>query len=108
VVEPTVEDPGRGAPVRLSLPRRGTQPMTSNAPSGPSLANRPLSEPSTARLPLDEPRRAEALARHADAMREGAPGYLDPATGLFVLTAQYLADRGICCDTGCRHCPYTP
>jgi hypothetical protein len=23
-----------------------------------------------------------------------------------VLTARYLADRGSCCDQGCRHCPY--
>ena len=38
----------------------------------------------------------------------GAPGYDDPETGLFVFTASYLADRGTCCDTGCRHCPYTP
>jgi hypothetical protein len=33
-------------------------------------------------------------------------GYLDPATGLFVLTAAYLLERSTCCETGCRHCPY--
>jgi hypothetical protein len=32
--------------------------------------------------------------------------YLDPVTGLSVLTAGYLAARGSCCDSGCRHCPY--
>ena len=26
--------------------------------------------------------------------------------GLFVLTAQFLAQRGFCCERGCRHCPY--
>ena len=26
--------------------------------------------------------------------------------GLVVLTAQYLRDRGYCCTSGCRHCPY--
>ena len=25
-----------------------------------------------------------------------------------VLTAGFLADRGTCCDRGCRHCPYLP
>jgi hypothetical protein len=34
------------------------------------------------------------------------PGYLDPDTGLFVLTAAYLLERAVCCGTGCRHCPY--
>jgi hypothetical protein len=26
--------------------------------------------------------------------------------GLLVFTAQYLRDRGYCCTSGCRHCPY--
>ena len=26
--------------------------------------------------------------------------------GLVVFTAQYLRDRGYCCASGCRHCPY--
>jgi uncharacterized protein DUF5522 len=36
----------------------------------------------------------------------GEVGYLDPRTGLFVLTAGFLAARGTCCGRGCRHCPY--
>ena len=70
------------------------------------MAERPLTEPHLSRLPLDHPRRAEILAAHAEALREGKPGYLDPGTGLFVLTAGFLADRGLCCERGCRHCPY--
>lgn len=46
------------------------------------------------------------LDAHARAVAAGEDGYLDPATGLFVLTAAYLADRGRCCGSGCRHCPY--
>lgn len=46
------------------------------------------------------------LDAHAAAVAAGEDGYLDPATGLFVLTAAYLADRGGCCGSGCRHCPY--
>ena len=46
------------------------------------------------------------LAAHEQAEREGADGYADPTTGLFVFTAAYLAARGTCCDSNCRHCPY--
>jgi hypothetical protein len=45
-------------------------------------------------------------AVHAKAMADGEDGYLDPRTGLFVLTADYLTRRGFCCGNGCRHCPY--
>ena len=69
-------------------------------------APRPLTEPHPDRLAPDHPRRAEILAAHADALARGDAGYLDPGTGLFVLTAGDLAARGTCCTRGCRHCPY--
>ena len=69
-------------------------------------ASRPLTEPHPSRLPPERPDRAAILAAHAAALEAGEPGYRDPSTGLFVFTAGYLADRGSCCDTGCRHCPY--
>jgi hypothetical protein len=69
--------------------------------------DRPLTEPHPSRLPLDHPRRAEILAAHRAALDAGDGGYLDPDTGLFVLTAGFLARRGTCCGRGCRHCPYT-
>ncbi len=69
-------------------------------------AVRPLSEPHPSRLPPAHPGREAILAAHAEAMARDEPGYLDPATGLFVLTAAYLLGRGDCCETGCRHCPY--
>jgi len=54
------------------------------------------------RPPVDESiRRA-----HDAAVAAGEAGYLDPATGLFVLTSAYLAERGSCCEQGCRHCPF--
>lgn len=74
--------------------------------TGRPLAGRPLTEPHPSRLPLDHPRRTEILAVHAAALADDQPGYLDPDTGLFVLTAGFLAARGTCCDRGCRHCPY--
>jgi hypothetical protein len=70
------------------------------------LASRPLTEPHPDRLPADHPGRAEVLAAHEAALAAGAAGYLDPGSGLFVLTARFLADRGTCCGQGCRHCPY--
>jgi hypothetical protein len=63
-------------------------------------------EPHPSRLAPDHPRREEILARHREALGAGQAGYLDPESGLFVLTAGFLADRGFCCTRGCRHCPY--
>jgi hypothetical protein len=35
---------------------------------------------------------------------EGVDYYVE--NGLFVFTAEYLRERGYCCTSGCRHCPY--
>jgi hypothetical protein len=70
------------------------------------LADRALTEPHPARFPLDHPDRDQILAAHAAALAADEAGYLDPASGLFVLTAGFLAARGTCCGRGCRHCPY--
>jgi hypothetical protein len=70
------------------------------------LAPRALTEPHPSRLAPGHPRRAEILAAHAAALAAGQAGYLDPDSGLFVLTAGFLAGRGTCCTRGCRHCPY--
>jgi hypothetical protein len=69
-------------------------------------SSRPVDEPHPSRLAPDHPRRAEILAAHAAAMAAGDLGYLDPVSGLFVLTAAHHLERGSCCDQGCRHCPY--
>ncbi|MFG1676768.1 DUF5522 domain-containing protein [Micromonospora sp. NPDC049282] len=73
---------------------------------GDELADRPLTEPHPSRLPPQHPGRAAILAAHAAALAAGEAGYLDPDTGLFVLSAGFLARRGTCCGRGCRHCPY--
>ena len=72
----------------------------------PGLAPRPLTEPHPDRLDPAHPRYDAIIARHSAAVAAGQNGYADPATGLFVLTAGFLAARGTCCDNGCRHCPY--
>ncbi len=35
---------------------------------------------------------------------EGLDYYVE--NGLIVFTAHYLRNRGYCCESGCRHCPY--
>jgi len=62
--------------------------------------------PRTDRLDPRRPDYAAIFDAHDKAVARGEPGYEDPSTGLFVMTAPYLADRGHCCDQGCRHCPY--
>lgn len=49
----------------------------------------------------------EALEIHRRACQAGEAGYVDPETGLFVMTSVYLRGRGYCCGSGCRHCPYS-
>jgi hypothetical protein len=39
-------------------------------------------------------------------LEEGVDFYRDEQ-GRYVFTAKYLRDRGYCCGSGCRHCPYT-
>ena len=90
-------------------PRATRNPVYRLASSGTwadRLADRPLNEPARSRLPADHPGRELILAAHDAALREDQAGYSDPATGLFVLTSGYLAERGFCCLQGCRHCPY--
>ena len=48
----------------------------------------------------------EVMDRHHAALLRGDDGYLDPASGLVALTARTLWERGACCESGCRHCPW--
>lgn len=62
--------------------------------------------PHPKRLSPRHPRYAQILAAHAAAVAAGIPSYRDPVSGLQVLTAAFLTERGSCCESGCRHCPY--
>jgi hypothetical protein len=72
----------------------------------PPLRDQYLASPHPQRLSPRHRRFAEILARHATAVADGEPCYVDPDTGLSVFTAAFLAERGYCCDSGCRHCPF--
>jgi Family of unknown function (DUF5522) len=62
--------------------------------------------PHPSRLDPDRPDYPAIMAAHRQAVAAGEPGYTDPTTGLFVMTARFLWERGYCCDQGCRHCPF--
>ena len=75
-------------------------------PTPRARADRSLAEPHPDRLSPDNPAYAEIIRAHTEALRAGADTYVDPRSGLTVLTAGFLARRGSCCESGCRHCPY--
>ena len=62
--------------------------------------------PHPRRLSAHHPQRAEILRRHDAALEGSVPVYADPVSGFSVFTADFLAARGYCCESGCRHCPY--
>jgi len=72
----------------------------------PSLRDDWRTVPHPRRLAEQHPQRAEILRRHAEALDRNVPVYSDPTSGLSVFTAEFLATRGYCCESGCRHCPF--
>jgi hypothetical protein len=48
----------------------------------------------------------EDAARHREAMEEGRNTYVDTKTGYNVFTEKFHLERGVCCGSRCRHCPY--
>jgi hypothetical protein len=72
----------------------------------PALRPDHLVQPHPRRLDPLHARRDEIMASHDSAVRDGRTSYRDPVSGLTVFTADFLARRGYCCDSGCRHCPF--
>jgi hypothetical protein len=62
--------------------------------------------PHPRRLSPEHPQYDEIMAAHADAIRHGKSLYCDPESDLYVMTAVHLWERGYCCYSGCRHCPW--
>uniref|UniRef100_A0A8C3WSU9 Chromosome 1 open reading frame 53 n=1 Tax=Catagonus wagneri TaxID=51154 RepID=A0A8C3WSU9_9CETA len=74
--------------------------------SGPDSQDVPQGErtgPASEELTAAERRIAEL---HAAACAAGQLNYVDPATGYVVLTQLAHVQRGHCCGSACRHCPY--
>jgi Family of unknown function (DUF5522) len=72
----------------------------------PELRDQYLATPHPLRLAPDHRRFTQIVARHEAAVADNVPTYNDPDSGLSVFTAAFLAERGYCCDSGCRHCPF--
>jgi hypothetical protein len=66
----------------------------------------PVPRPHPSRCAPSRSDYAAIITAHEEAVTLGQPCYRDPSTGLLVLTAATHLERGTCCDSGCRHCPY--
>ena len=53
----------------------------------------------------DNKQKESGTAKQPEKFTEGIDFYYD-VDGLMVLTAHFLRNRGHCCESGCRHCPY--
>ncbi|XP_038205274.1 uncharacterized protein C1orf53 homolog [Arvicola amphibius] len=74
--------------------------------SAPSSRGAPEGEP---RLPASQELTAAErhIARlHQAACAAGQLSYVDPTTGYVVFTRLAHLQRGACCGSACRHCPY--
>ncbi|HUP70551.1 MAG TPA: DUF5522 domain-containing protein [Acidimicrobiales bacterium] len=65
-----------------------------------------LLRPHPRRLSPDAPLYDEIMAAHDAAVRRGSGRYRDPESGLWAMTAVNLWERGYCCFSQCRHCPW--
>ncbi|XP_043859076.1 uncharacterized protein C1orf53 homolog [Dromiciops gliroides] len=113
---PVLAGGSRGSPLSSSLGIRVPSGSTLNSSSGPSGGGGSGSGPE-ARVPEgpegtrpESPELTEAELRiarlHAAACAAGQLNYVDPTTGYFVLTKVAHLQRGDCCGSACRHCPY--
>ncbi|KAI2520811.1 C1orf53 isoform 1 [Pan troglodytes] len=74
-----------------------------SAPSTPGRPERAARPSVSEELTAAERQIAEL---HAAACAAGQLNYVDPATGYVVLTQIAHLQRGECCGSACRHCPY--
>nr|XP_012599803.1 uncharacterized protein C1orf53 homolog [Microcebus murinus] len=104
---PPLRPPRAGA--RLPQQRGFTlccTPEGDGSRSAPGEQGRPegaAARPAGEELTAAERRIAEL---HAAACAAGQLNYVDPATGFVVLTEVAHLQRGECCGSACRHCPY--
>lgn len=54
--------------------------------------------------PMSEPENEIVDELDRPPLREGEDYYIE--NGMMVFTAAFLKNRGYCCESGCRHCPY--
>ena len=89
---------------RSQSPAPGPSPVPATTPSQPSRSAATETAPTP---PVSEDPVLQAIQKaHTAAMEAGEPMYTDPKTGYSVMTEAYLRQRGYCCKSGCRHCPF--
>jgi cob(I)alamin adenosyltransferase len=83
-------------PVNSALAKR----MAARGPL--ASANRVVTEPNEKERLLP----SDVVKAHDAAVAKGEEMYTDPSTGLLVFTRVAHLNRGRCCGSHCRHCPY--
>ncbi len=68
----------------------------------------PMPDSSPQQTPATETPKATPayMAIHDAAVIQGEISYIDPATGYLCFTALFHQNRGNCCLSNCRHCPF--
>ncbi|XP_029110829.1 uncharacterized protein C1orf53-like isoform X2 [Scleropages formosus] len=99
--------PALGAASRHCRARHATRSMaevhTRDAASPPAC----LKTDTSARMDVRLTEEDRDIARlHREACEAKAEMYTDPVTGYKVFTEFAHLQRGKCCGSGCRHCPY--
>ncbi|XP_004685310.1 PREDICTED: uncharacterized protein C1orf53 homolog [Condylura cristata] len=87
----------------ISLTRCSASERPGPRPRSPRRPERAGGRPAREELTRAERRIADL---HAAACAAGQLTYVDPATGYVVLTQLAHLQRGKCCGSACRHCPY--
>ncbi|XP_055000811.1 uncharacterized protein C1orf53 homolog isoform X2 [Sorex araneus] len=96
---------GAGFRRRLGLPYSSTSEADGDdsEPRSPGRPEGTETRPASQELTAAEQRIVEL---HAAACAAGQLNYMDPATGYLVFTQLAHLQRGSCCGSACRHCPY--
>ena len=81
---------------------------TANSRSKPSSSEPPVADLEDMVMggPTSTPDQSGFAALHKDACERGEKTYIDPDTGYSVFTSLAHTQRGWCCGSGCRHCPF--
>ncbi|XP_064372478.1 LOW QUALITY PROTEIN: uncharacterized protein C1orf53 homolog [Dromaius novaehollandiae] len=97
---PLAGRPERAAPAQDAPPAPAVAaPRPATAGAGPGCP------PAAAAAPLT-PLEWRIAELHREAVAAGQQSYVDPVTGYLVFTKVAHLQRGKCCGSACRHCPY--
>lgn len=90
--------------------RTGQNPICCRAavicPACKTILQKPFRESSVVVIGMEKNDNPTPVSTHQQqpVLLEGVDYYIEK--GRWVFTERYLLDRGDCCGSGCRHCPY--